>query len=257
MLVNVRAAVFSAAFVMAVGFGAGGALAVPVHTSNTNVTSWDVGSGQVNGNFSVTSDQGFIGGPIELGLRAEQRSIGAVIPTGDSYTVLPGTDPTSGGTRAWWNFQVSIAYGDSQNPVTIADLTSLTLTISKDAGTNSSPSGTGVFDLKSVRLFIDDRNSPNSDANFGDIYQISQNPVFFPWFTPAYDLSPTSTFAYLFTVTATGRDGSSISSSMCVHTDGLSCATRVPEPGTLSLIGAGLALIGLMAWRRRLPALGF
>ena len=67
MLVNVRAAVFSAAFVMAVGFGAGGALAVPVHTSNTNVTSWDVGSGQVNGNFSVTSDQGFIGGPIELG----------------------------------------------------------------------------------------------------------------------------------------------------------------------------------------------
>src|SRR3546814_6528415 len=49
-------------------------------------------------------------------------------------------------------------------------------------GTNSQPSGTGIFDLLAVRAFIDDRNA-NGDLNFADIYQVSQNPVFFPWFT--------------------------------------------------------------------------
>jgi len=245
MLGSIRAALVSVATVSAIAFSAGSALAVPVHTSNTDVTSWDVGSGQVNGNFSVTSDADFLGGPIELGLRAEQRRVGAVVPTaGDNYLVQPGIQPGVP-NRAWWNFQLSIAYVD------IDELDTLTLTIALIDGTNSPPAGTGIFDLLAVRGIIDDRNV-NGDANFDDIYQVSQNPLF-GWFDPAYDLSLGSTFAYLFTLTATSGD-SSVSASMCVQTDGLSCTTEVPEPGTLGLVGIGLAVLGIAARRRRAAA---
>src|SRR5688572_4496632 len=108
----------------------GSAVAIPVHNDNSNVSSRDVGAGQVNGNFSVTTDTAFGSGGIQLGLRAEQRSVGAVIPTFgdltalDGYQVMAGPDPTNP-SRAWWNFQLSIGYGSSTSGADIDDLDGL------------------------------------------------------------------------------------------------------------------------------------
>ena len=74
---------------------------------------WDVGGGQCNGSFSVTSGSFVDGSSIELGLRAEQRREGQVARgAGNNYEVETGPDTTLpiALNRAWWNFQGSVAY---------------------------------------------------------------------------------------------------------------------------------------------------
>jgi hypothetical protein len=66
--------------------------------------------------------------------------------------------------------------------------------------------------------------------------QDSQNPVFAPWFTPAFNMNVTG--LYTFTLTATsGAD--TVSQTMNVNV--------VPAPGAAALMGLG----GLLAVRRR------
>ena len=244
----------------------GGVAAAPVHSDDANVSSWDVGNNQVNGHFSVTTDDAFGSGGIQLGLRAEQRRVGAVTPTFadlytlDGYEVMAGLDPGTA-NRAWWNFQLSIGYGSSTSGASISDLDALTLSIQQLAGTNSAPTPPGVYDLKALRATIDDRNcagnpptpcTPHTpDPVYNDVYQVSQNPVF-GWFTPPYGLDPHATFAYRFTLTALENDVV-VRSSMCVATAGLSCTAPadVPEPSILALLGLGLALLAFIARRRK------
>lgn len=159
--------------------------------SPNSALGWDVGSGQCNGSFVVTRDPSFPsdhGRGIELGLRIEQRSVGQITrQAGNEYIVETGADPTSTGNRAWWNFHVSIAYDG-----TIAELKSLTLTIENLAGPND-PSFP-VFDI--LKFPITDDRFLGSTPEYSDIYQFSQNPEFFPWFTPTVDNDANSTFDF-------------------------------------------------------------
>jgi hypothetical protein len=209
-----------------VGGGAIGLLS-PGPVGPPNSLGWDVGSGQCNGSFSITSEPGFPGGAIELGLRAEQRRIGQVAPSGpNDYTVQTGPDvgPAVALNRAWWNFQGAIAYGGA-----IADLDALTLEITTDVGPNLPANP--LVDLLAIRAIIDDRNNqPNATTGFADLYQVSQNPEF-GWFAPASDTdaNPTGAFdydapgAWRFKLTAV--EGSSRASvTVCIHTPGQVCA---------------------------------
>ncbi|NND74684.1 MAG: hypothetical protein HKN44_06715 [Ilumatobacter sp.] len=226
-----------------VGGGALGNSPGPVGPPNS--LGWDVGSGQCNGSFSITTDGAFPGGALELGLRAEERRIGQLAPSGpNDYTVQTGADlgPPINANRAWWNFQGSIAYGGSINT-----LDSLTLAIQTDVGPNLPAAP--VVDLLALRAFIDARNNqPNATTGFADLYQISQNPEF-GWFAPTSDTdaNPTGAFdydqpgAWRFTITAT-EAGVSSSVSVCIHTPGQAC---IPPNADPDCSAAAASLAGL------------
>ncbi|MEM7583594.1 MAG: hypothetical protein AAF560_09465 [Acidobacteriota bacterium] len=188
---------------------------------------WDVGSGQCNGSFVSASDAGFPGGSLELGLRAEQRSVGQVPRmAGGDYEVQLGNDTTAGvSNRAWWNFHLSIAYGGS-----LSDLDALTLQIRTDVGSNLPASPTVDLLAGGLRGLIDARNNqPNATSGFSDLYQVSQNPEF-TWFTTASDTdaNPTGDFnydeegAWRMRLSAT-EAGTELAAEMCIHTPSAAC----------------------------------
>lgn len=179
---------------------------------------WDVGSGQCNGDFTVVTNSLFPGGALELGMRIEQRSQGQINPpqhSGVNYEVQTGADP-SNLTRAWWNFQHSIAYNGG-----IGTLDNLTFAIRRDVGTQLPAQP--VVDMLALRAVIDDRHVPKSTASFTDIYQTSQNPTF-GWFSPAYNLTDSGPGAWTLTLAAV-KAGKISSVSICAHTPDASCAT--------------------------------
>lgn len=189
---------------------------------------WDVGTGQCNGSFVSTTDGAFPGGAIELALRTEQRRIGQVAPTmGNDYEVQLGNDTNAppATNRAWWNFNLSIAYGG-----VIADLDALTLQIRTDAGNNLPASPTVDLLDAALRAAIDGRNNqPNATSGFSDLYQISQNPEF-GWFMHGADTdaNPTGAFnydeegAWRMRLSAT-EAGTEVAAEMCIHTPNASC----------------------------------
>ncbi|MGB9150568.1 MAG: hypothetical protein WCB36_10015 [Burkholderiales bacterium] len=188
---------------------------------------WDVGSGQCNGDFTVITDSSFPGGVLELGMRIEQRLAGQLNPpqhSGTSYEVQTGPDPSTisipytNGTRAWWNFQHSIAYNGGANSINSLD--GLSFAIRTDVGIVN-PAAPAV-DMLFLRGIIDDRHTPKTTAAFSDLYQTSQNPVF-GWFAPTYNLASTAPGAWMMTLAAV-KSGRISSVSICAHTTGQVCA---------------------------------
>lgn len=207
----------------------GGALGVsPGPVGPPNSLGWDVGSGQCNGSFVITGDAGFPGGSIELGLRAEQRRVGQVprMMEGD-YEVQLGNDTNAPPAidRAWWNFNLSIAYGGA-----LTDLDALTLQIRTDVGDNQPSNPTVDLLAAGLRAAIDARNNqPNATAAFSDLYQVSQNPEF-GWFTHPNDTdaNPTGAFNYdeegAWRMRLSAVEGASeVAAEMCIHTPNAAC----------------------------------
>lgn len=211
--------------------------------ANAAIVDWRQGSGNTGLDFT-TSNGTIDGDSIELGLRAIQRNVGTIVPTGSTYAANTGPSATSP-TRAWWNFDIHVNYGGI-----IANLDLLTLSIAAIGG---SPPAAVSFDLLSgaLRSSIDchvagcaNPAPTNPDAQ-GDedplhFYQASQNPTFAPWF-PAFDFNLPG--IYIFTLTA-GEDDELIVTEMVVNVGGF----PVPEPHTLALFAAATLAL---AWTRR------
>ena len=230
----------------AVGAGlalAGAAQAVPVSTVG-DVSVWNVGNGQANGDFQVVTDAAFTGGALQLGIRATERKVGNTTPDGNvyRYAVGPsaGTAP-SDPNRARWNFDFHVDYAGI-----VADLDGLTLAISSSNPTNVPT--VPVVDLldAGVRAAVDCHSTGtacasatppagalSSGPHTGDpdrLYQASQNPVF-GWFTPTFDFNVPGT--YTFTLTAT-EGNTTIATTMQV-------AVAAPATVGMLLLGLGAA----------------
>jgi hypothetical protein len=170
------------------------------------------------------------GAQISVGIRISQRTVGSIVPTGTDYLVQPGyqpgrapTDPgqTASTSRAWWDFDYYIY--DSAGSIGNSGLTvSLTAT--------SMTSG-GNFLLTGVPLNSDD-NAPTDYLENSEQYK---------FFSATYNASDIGD--YNFTISAFDSATNLTASRTAV-------ATVVPEPASLSLLGAS----GLLLLRRRRSA---
>ena len=100
--------------------------------------------------------------------------------------------------------------------------------------------------MLALRVLIDDRNptddrgepAENPTATYSDLYQTSQNPVFFPWFsTPTYD--PNDEGAWTMTLAAL-EDGVIASVQICIDTPEADCAEEPPAVYTCEGFGPPL-----------------
>lgn len=82
-------------------------------TVGTDVSEWNVGSGQENGEFAVSELQG-----IELGLRAQERFVGPLEVTGDQGNRVgvyeASTGSTGGDNNGTWNYDWHVDLSDAK-----------------------------------------------------------------------------------------------------------------------------------------------
>jgi uncharacterized protein (TIGR03382 family) len=230
---------------------------------NTSVQHWTVGSGQTNDHFVTNTapiSAGNFSGSAELGLRAQTRFVGSVTPDGGSsnvYTVGAGNTGSTIAPRALWNLDFSANF--NQGGLSPTQLTAflvsghpgvdLTLTMMMNDG---DPTVTKVVDLLNATPFTptfyggigsafdlnasytQERNSEN--LGFGYMFGSAFNPANEHWVYARLQLS------------VAGNDP--IAVDACFHTAEAdrSCGGKVPLPGSLALLGLGVA--SLLARRK-------
>ncbi len=232
-------------------------------TFDQNVTP-DVifGSGNANGSFTVDQSNG-----VELGLRGKLRHNASGSPentfnsNGDgTYSFNTGVAPTQLSPTAEWSFEWSInSNWDSSTSWNLNNL-NYELGIDTDSSLGTSFS---IFDpINSA--FADHAIGDNSTGNGGgtvatdaaayttliasnNVAQQSWKPH---WFISGFD--PTVDGTYDFYLAAFDSAGQVARTEMQIIV-GSGGTAAVPEPGTLLLLGSGLA--GLTVYRRRMNKL--
>jgi len=216
-----------------------------------DVDVWNVGSGQLNGNF-VGREEDLSGVNLQLALRATNRQGAYIAPVGETYTVLAGSQPGVP-TRARWNFDIHVSF----DGVIATDLTALYLEIEKGPGGVDGydminlldATLRGAIDCHTIAPACASATQPSGSSSSGphtgnpdNYYQSSQNPVFAPWFTNiGFDMNEVATY----TLRLGGMTGEGGFDTQIV----VNVVAPVPEPAALSLLGLGL--LGLAAARRR------
>jgi hypothetical protein len=213
------------------------------------------GSGNSNGNFAVTQENG-----VELGLRAKIPFTGLVNSDGVSTYSFNTAEILAGPDDAW-NFEWSINSDLNGTGRNLNDLVYL-FQIDYDPGLGTNFVAGDLVNLP-PGFWLDHSIGDDTTANGGgaeatdaasynalidgnNILQQSWRNNWVP-FAPAFDPFAVGTYEYI--LTAFESDGTTVlaSTSITVEING---GAPVPEPATMTLLGLGLAGLG-MRYRKR------
>jgi hypothetical protein len=240
-------ATLASATLALVGFGGAAQAAVVYNTSLANPPGVYFGNGNSNSGFAVSTT-----GSVELGLSAITRFVGPIVPALNTYDVPTGATGVAGKTGSAWGFVFSVDLNadgkGTQNLSTIT--TRLTL---NDVGLGTS----GFFDP----LAIPDNAEFGAGGVCSPAFLCGASSGFYAFQNsealsfaavagalgdPGYNVNANDT--YIFTLQAFNSNAALLGSDTITVVAGKG-ATRIPEPVTLSLFGAGFA--GIAALRRR------
>lgn len=97
---------------------------------DANVSQWEIGSDQFNGEFVIAQGQG-----IELGLRAQERFEGLLQVTGDKGNrvgVYEAASGSTGGNNATWNYDFHVDLSQAEGNAKGKDLNDYKLVLEQD-----------------------------------------------------------------------------------------------------------------------------
>ena len=141
-------------------------------TVGTDVSEWDIGSGQLNGEFVVSELQG-----IELGLRAQERFIGPIAVTGDQGNrvgVYEAATGDTGGNNGTWNYDFHVDLSNAKGNAQGRTLDDYRLVLEQDF-TEESLFGVLGFDPVELPLVV---GVCSADTFTQTLCQQSWNPGF-------------------------------------------------------------------------------
>jgi hypothetical protein len=193
---------------------------------DTDVASWNVGSGQSNGHFQVVNDNG-----IQTGLRAQIRFAGAIDDADHDgvYLAPAGHSDAAGSGNALWNFDFSVDTGSVDNT---------TVTFFMDIDPTA---GTNFYSWQSA-----------GSVPAGSLVQDSQNFGFYQILYMIYggnSFNPDADGLYNVRLDVTDASGAVLNrNEIQVQVGSGAPAAAVPLP---SAAAAGLGLLPLLAFRRR------